>query len=293
MFHRSHFLRDVLDGRSIEDAVLAFRVAEGQKETDEGLVQFLQGASWFLASFRHVDAAVRLARKLVAMCPDSASARYLFDSLSGNSTLERSPPDYIVESFDAFAEVFDAKLVGVLGYDVPEKLAALVREASPGERLYDIVDAGCGTGLCGPLVRSLARRLTGIDLSSKMLDQAAKRGLYDVLVCEELIAALDRFPGEFDLAVAADVLIYFGDLGPLFAAVAAAVRPGGLFAFSVETLADPGAYRLLPSGRFAHTPSYVRSNMGREFVELARTETTIRQDASQRVPGDLFLFRRR
>ena len=176
---------------------------------------------------------------------------------------------------------------------MPEKLAALVREASPGERLYDIVDAGCGTGLCGPLVRSLARRLTGIDLSSKMLDQAAKRGLYDVLVCEELIAALDRFPGEFDLAVAADVLIYFGDLGPLFAAVAAAVRPGGLFAFSVETLADPGAYRLLPSGRFAHTPSYVRSNMGREFVELARTETTIRQDASQRVPGDLFLFRRR
>ena len=293
MLHRTHFLCDMLDGRSIDEAVLALRLSEGQAEADEPLVQFLQGASWFLASFRHVDAASRLARKLVEICPDSASARYLFDSLSGNSGLDRSPPDYIVESFDAFAEVFDAKLVGVLGYDVPEKLAALVREAAPGDRLYDVVDAGCGTGLCAPLVRSLARRLTGIDLSPKMLDQAYKRGLYDALVCEDLVAALDRLAGQFDLAVAADVLIYFGDLGPLFAAVAAAVRPGGLFAFSVETLPEQGAYRLLASGRFAHTPAYVRSKMGRFFVEVARTETTIRQDATERVPGDLFLFRRR
>jgi predicted TPR repeat methyltransferase len=291
MARRSQFLRDAVEGGSIDEAVRAYR--ESTASPHEELVQFLQGASWFLASFGHLDVAIRLARTLVELSPESASARYLRDSLSGNSELVRSPPDYIVESFDAFAEVFDAKLVGVLGYDVPEKLAAVVREASEKDRRVDIVDAGCGTGLCGPLVRPLARGLTGIDLSSKMLDQAAKRGVYDVLVCEDVIAALERMPGRFDVAVAADVLIYFGDLGPLFAAMATALRPSGLFAFSVERLSGTGSYRLLPSGRFAHTPEYVRHKMGATFVEVVSSETTIRQDANDRVPGELFLFRRR
>ncbi len=126
-----------------------------------------------------------------------------------------------------------------------------------------------------------------------MLQQAAKRGVYDALVCSDLVTALEGFPGEFDLAVVADVLIYFGDLRPLMAAMATALRPSGLFAFSVERLIEAAGYRLQPSGRFAHAPEYVRLEMDSSFAEVTRRETTIRQDANERVVGDLFLFRRR
>jgi predicted TPR repeat methyltransferase len=292
MLHRSQFLRKILESHSIDDAIANYRQAEGQRETEEENAHFFQGASWFLASFGHVEPAARLARALVALNPESASLRYLLDSLSGNPTLDRSPPDYIVESFDAFADGFDAKLVGILGYDVPEKLAAVVRHASAGAQV-DVLDAGCGTALCGPLLRPMARRLTGVDLSSKMLERASTRGVYDELVREDLIAALSGRLAQFDIAVAADVLIYFGDLAPLFAAVSGALRNGGLFAFSVERLTAASGYRLLPSGRFAHTRDYVRSVGSLDFEELSLTETTIRQDANERVAGDLFLCRRR
>jgi len=60
--------------------------------------------------------------------------------------------------------------------------------------------------------------------------------------------------------------IYFGEVNPVFKAAATAIRPGGLLAFSTESGPDAG-YRLLPSGRFAHAPDYVRAMAGENFVE--------------------------
>ena len=45
----------------------------------------------------------------------------------------------------------------------------------------------------------------------------------------------------FDLIVAADVLVYVGDLGPLFAIVETALTADGLFAFSVEACEGDGS----------------------------------------------------
>jgi predicted TPR repeat methyltransferase len=146
--------------------------------------------------------------------------------------------------------------------------------------------------LCGPLLRPISRALTGVDLSPKMLEQAARKAVYDTLACEELTAFLLRSPQHFDLIVAADLMIYFGDLAPLFAAAATALRPTGLFAFSTELCAGEG-YRLLPSGRFAHPPQYVRLMAQRDFEEVFHAETTIRLEATERLPGNISVFRRR
>lgn len=210
----------------------------------------------------------------------------------GEPGLDRSPSSYIVEYFESFAHGFDAKLIGVLRYDVPEKICSLVREATPANHKYDAFDAGCGTGLCGPLLRPFANELIGVDLSPKMLEQAAKRSVYDHLMCEDLTAFLSRSPGHFDLVVAADVVVYLGDLSAIFAAAATAVRAGGLFAFSTESWTGK-KYRLQPSGRFVHAPQYVRSLAGPAFAEHVCVETTIRLEAAAPVFGDLFVFQRR
>ena len=296
MLRKARFLSDAIDGAPVEAALSAYQPdgpAGGDGERDR--LAWLEIAAGLLTGLGHRDAAMRLCEKRVELAPGSASARYLLDALSGKP-LDRAPSDYIVENFDAFAERYDAQLVGVLGYDVPEQLVAAMRKLAPAANSYDALDAGCGTGLCGPLLRPLCRTLTGVDLSAGMLARAERRGVYDALLREELVAFLARHPAQFDLIVAADVLLYFGDLRALFAGAALALRPGGLFGLSIEL--DPGeapspGYRVLPAGRFAHAPDYVRAVAAAGFDQELCLDTTLRLEAQRRVRGNLFLFRRR
>ncbi len=292
MLGKAHFLQDVIQGDAVEAALARYRDRAGLPAGDKDLVDLFNSAFALLTGFGHAEAATRIGRKRLELWPTSPSAKYLLEALVGRPGLDHSPAEYVVEHFDAFAEGFDAQLAGVLGYDIPEKIRATLQTVvSPG-RLHDVLDAGCGTGLCGPLLRGLERGLTGVDLSPKMLELAGRRGIYDRLVCADLIAFLEHSPGCFDLLVAADVMIYLGDLARFFAAAAMAVRPGGLMALSTERLEDEG-YRLLSSGRFAHAPEYVRRLAEPHFLEQVCSDTTIRLEAAERVRGNLFVFQRR
>jgi predicted TPR repeat methyltransferase len=292
MMDRARFLVDALCEEPSDPEAPAASLQTVSSATLDADPRWLESACNLLASFGHIEAATRVARAWALRTPGSATARYLLDALLGVPGLARAPTNYIVESFDAFAAGFDTQLVFVLGYDIPGKLCALVRETASSQEGYDALDAGCGTGLCGPLIRPLSRRLVGADLSPKMLEQAARRGVYDALVQTELTDFLEISPGAFDLVVAADVWIYFGDLGPLFAALSRAIRPGGLLAFSVESAGGDG-YRVQPSGRFAHGEDYVRRMAAPAFEEARCVRTTIRLEAKDRVGGCIFVFRRK
>jgi predicted TPR repeat methyltransferase len=122
-----------------------------------------------------------------------------------------------------------------------------------------LCDAGCGTGLCGPLVRPWARTLAGCDLSVGMLRQAQPRKVYDVLHKAELVYYLDTQPEAFDVILSADTLCYFGELEGAMAAAGKALRPGGWLIYTVEALADehPQAHHLQANGRYAHRRDYL------------------------------------
>ena len=294
MAGKATFMRDVLSGQSVESALTACQelFAPSKSETKREQLELLHTSFGQLSGFGHVEAARRIGKKYLELQPNSTEMQYLMKALDSEPTVDCSPPAYIVEHFDEFADGFDAKLVGVLGYDLPERICSVLRKFVPPQGSYDVLDVGCGTGLCGPLLRPFARELIGVDLSPKMLEQAAKRGVYDQLICEELTAFLTRSAVRFDLVVAADVIIYIGDLIPLFHAVAMTMRPGGLFAFSTELLIGEG-YRVQPSGRFAHGLQYVRSIAAPYFIEHCSVETTIRLQGERRVPGNVFAFGRR
>jgi predicted TPR repeat methyltransferase len=167
-----------------------------------------------------------------------------------------SPPGYVRQLFDEYAERFDSHLVGHLGYRGPALIDGLIsRLALPP--VAAAVDLGCGTGLCGPILRPRAARLVGVDLAPKMLEQAQRRGLYDELVCEELTAFAAGTPAQFELAVAADVMNYFGDLAAPLAALRGMLRPGGWLVFTIE-LDEAAAVALQRSRRFAHSADHVR-----------------------------------
>jgi predicted TPR repeat methyltransferase len=158
-----------------------------------------------------------------------------------------------------------------------------------------IVDAGCGTGLCGPLLRPWAARLAGCDLSVGMLRRARPRGCYDVLHKAELGHYLNTQPGAFDVVVSADTLCYFGDLHEVLVAAARALRPGGRIIFTVEALAaaDAQAVRLQPHGRYAHARGHVEHGLQAAGFEALSIEPAVsRREGGQDVAGWLASGRR-
>ncbi|HEY9064548.1 MAG TPA: methyltransferase domain-containing protein [Burkholderiaceae bacterium] len=236
------------------------------------------------------EQAAQLYREWLAEEPDNPVVQHMLaacDDAPGAAP-PRASDAYVETVFDAYAESFDASLER-LHYRAPELVAHELQRllAAPSAALA-IVDAGCGTGLCGPLLRPWAARLAGCDLSVGMLRRAKARGCYDVLHKAELSHYLATQPGAFDVVVSADTLCYFGDLHEVLAASARALRPGGRLMFTVEALddADLEPLRLQATGRYAHARAHLHASLeAAGFAELRIEPAVSRTEGGRDVAG--------
>jgi predicted TPR repeat methyltransferase len=241
-----------------------------------------------------LDGAAAAWRRVLALEPDDVLGARLHLGLLGAAAVPAVPsPAYVAALFGQYAPDFEEALVERLHYAAPPLLASLVAEV--GRPFAHAVDLGCGTGLMGAAVRGLVGRLDGIDLSAAMLEQAAGKGVYDDLAVGDATAVLAGRPARYDLALAADVLCYLGDLRPVFAALATSVAPGGLFVFTIETLAEDAeeAWSLRPSLRYAHRPEAVVETARQVgFARLRRVGLALRIDAGEPIAGMAMVMRR-
>ncbi len=235
-----------------------------------------------------VDKAVEVFEEWLAEEPDSAIARHMLAACSGREVPARASDAYVEETFDSFAASFDSKLAQ-LSYRAPALVAAMLAESEvEATKSLDVLDAGCGTGLCGPLVAPYARRLVGVDLSAPMIAQAQARNVYDELEKRELTAYLSDSPAAFDVIVSADTLVYFGVLEDVAAAAANALRPGGRLIFTVEELTgeEPDAgYAISPTGRYRHTRQYVGEVLTSADLQSVVVSAELRLEAGDPVAG--------
>lgn len=236
---------------------------------------------------RHEEAAP-LYRQALALVPGNGLWQHLLAACEPAAPPARASDAYLQQVFDAAAASFDSHL-GSLLYQAPQRVAEAVgRRCGAPRGTLGIADLGCGTGLCAAALRPYARQLQGCDLSAGMLEQARRRGLYDTLEQQELVAFLDARPLAFDLLVCADTLIYIGDLVPVAAAAARSLRPGGAFVFTIEALPDdaPQPVRLQPHGRFAHRADHVHAACTSAGLRLAAPEPfALRLEAGSAVAG--------
>ncbi len=234
------------------------------------------------------DKAIEIFETWIKEDPESPVAKHMLAAVSGRDVPARASDDYLVLSFDSFAESFERKLEQ-LSYRAPTLVAAAV-ERSPLQPTgtLDVLDAGCGTGLCGPLVKPYARRLVGIDLSAGMLLQAKQKQVYDDLFKVELTRYLRDRHAEFDLIVSADTLVYFGPLEEVAAAASGALRPGGQFVFTLEELVTPPAgveFRIETHGRYSHSQQYVEGVLQRAGFATDITHADLRTESALPVAG--------
>jgi predicted TPR repeat methyltransferase len=228
-------------------------------------------------------------RRWLALFPNDSQAQHHVAASTGESVPSRASDDYVRAEFDGFASSFDTTLAR-LEYQAPQRIAEEVaRLFAKAEPRLVVLDAGCGTGLCGPLLRPHAAFLAGVDLSTAMVELARKQSVYDALVVAELTAYLREHEATSDLIVSADTLVYFGDLVDFTSVAAKSLRPGGALVFTVERAQPkdaPDGYRLHPHGRYSHTDDYLRRVLAQAgFAAPSLREVHLRKEAEMWVEG--------
>jgi predicted TPR repeat methyltransferase len=280
------------DQRQWAEATAAYRRVLA---LDSAYLDAYEGLVYLLCRAGNTEEAGQLVRSWRRLDPADPRSGHMLAALTGEDVPARASSGYVRTVFDRFAESFDEKLHS-LDYRAPQLVTAAVEAAlGAGRSDLDVLDAGCGTGLCGPLLRPYARRLMGVDLSPAMLQRAELRGCYDALATADLPAYLEEARQQFDLIAAADVLCYFGDLSPVLTAAGTALRPGGHFAFTVEHLREDEAagLRLNRHGRYSHSTAHVADVASAAGFSLVRSDNaTLRTEAGEPVAGLVVLLRR-
>ncbi len=274
------------DAHQFEDAIVEYRRAI---ELDPDHIAGHKNLGIELYRLGKRDEAAEVYRHWLERSPDDPTARHMLAANTGESVPGRASDGFVQKLFDAFAGSFDQNLER-LGYRAPELVGgAIAAQLGEAVRGMCVLDAGCGTGLCGPLLGPYAARLVGVDLSPRMVEMAKNRRVYDDLIVAELTAFMSGVVGEYDLIVSADTLVYFGDLRTVLAGGAGALRDGGLLVFTVEQVGEGEAvegFRLNHHGRYSHTRGYVeRTLMGAGLEVISVTVDVLRKESGQPVEG--------
>ena len=281
------FLETGLAERAVANFEMIVKIMPDSAPGHAGLASAFHALGNHSGALIHYEHALRLN-------PNDTKIRHMHAAIGGAPAPAMANPEYVAELFDKYADKFDSHLIENLEYRTPVHLNQAIRRVfDHAAAQYDVMDLGCGTGLCGPLLRDLAYSMTGVDLSPKMIEKARERGIYDRLVVCDVTEVLRESCNAYDLIIAADVFVYIGDLVPVFTASAAALRPGGLLVFSVEAVDDGEFYVLRSTGRYAHAPDYIRTlAVAQGFEVISQDQAVLRKERGNPMHGYLFVLKK-
>ncbi len=238
------------------------------------------------------DAIAAFRRALELEPGDVLGAKLRLARLGGIDATDAMTPGYVAALFDQYADRFDHHLTGALKYRGPDiimqALHALYGPRKKGFYFERAMDLGCGTGLMAQAIRRNVGVIDGIDLSPAMVALANKRHLYRELIVGDLVQSLAG--REYTLLLAADVLVYIGDLASLFSVATKALSPLGLFAFTVQAH-DGASFGLGSDLRYHHSMPYVAlvaKSVGLRMLHCAPCIT--REDAGEPVKGHVVIL---
>ena len=232
-------------------------------------------------------------RRILAIYPEHQNAAYFLSIIGAAEAPPCSPAGYVQELFDGYADKFEDHLVGTLKYSAPDVMKRLVRQTLGNHRTaLDILDLGCGTGLCATRFADIAQSLVGVDLSERMLDKARALGVYSDLVHADVGSFLaDRDDDSCDLVLAGDVFVYIGDLADVFSSCARVLRPDGLLSFSIERSDAEQPYTLRTSGRYAQRPDYIAKLATATGLQvLAAEDFVLREEFGNSIAGQVYVL---
>ena len=161
----------------------------------------------------------------------------------------RDPLAGVRDGYDRWARVYDHDANPLPALEEPH-----VREALGDVRGLDIVDLGCGTGPHAVWLAEAGARVTAVDFSEGMLEQARRKvRSADVrFLVHDLHQPLPLAGAAFDVVVSGLVLEHFRDLPAFFREVRRVLRPAGR---AVVTAMHPAMFLRDSRARFTDPDS--------------------------------------
>ncbi len=231
------------------------------------------------------DLAMQCFTKVLRKVPNHENALFMVCGMNPTLLKEQARPKTMpyamaVEYFEGVARgyEYDQQLKG---YQLPvmthQLLNPLIEESGLVRR--DLLDLGCATGLATISFQEQFANVVGVDFSEGMLDQAYRkmdrRGvkLFNRLINQDMRVMLQEAKdASFDVALCLQAFKYVGDAELVFTELARVLRPGGLFACSVDPYVQPQGFGLMAkSGYFGHSVNYVLALAEQAGLEVVRT----------------------
>lgn len=196
-----------------------------------------------------------------SMRPENQDVNYLCTAFLGEKTNESAPLSFVRLINEVYAVEQAERAADRKKYFGPEILDRAVQALKlPIGRSMNVLDIGCGSGAAADILSDFSRpagTLTGIDVSDIALDFATDKQVYNELEEADLISFCSADPEKYDLIAGLDSLFYFGDLTPVLTAVKTALKPGGIFVFTVRAAEGGRDFDLDIYGRFKQGSRFV------------------------------------
>lgn len=234
--------------------------------------------------------AIEYYKKAININPENTVALYTLAGLENKQTYDKAPNIFVQRLFDNYAPHFDNHLTEYLQYKAPDQLFEVVKNNINQDNLT-ILDLGCGSGLCGEKFKPIAKTITGVDLSEKMIRNARYKKIYDELHVNDIETYL-KTCSAYDLIIAGDVFTYIGNLDTIFKFAFNALNTMGALAFTTEKLNDPtNNYYLQTNMRFSHEKRYIEYLASQhKFTVEARHNAQLRTEKGKPTEGYVYLL---
>ncbi|MCL5261552.1 MAG: tetratricopeptide repeat protein [Gammaproteobacteria bacterium] len=235
----------------------------------------------YVSALKHYTAAI-------SVKPDNSEIAYIIAAITQKNMPAAAPKMYLQHLFDQYAPYYE-KHLSLLQYEAPEALFKAVQSVASSPQDWQILDLGCGTGICGVKFKQYVKKLIGIDLSANMLEVARQKNVYHELKEIPINTALLNY-NALDLIIAADVFPYLGDLSDIFTLCSKSLKKGGIFAFTTEKTTE-FPFILQQTARYAHSEKYIIDlALKNNFSVCKNTEIMLRKQKDTEILGFLCIF---
>lgn len=247
-----------------------------------------------LLQLKDTQGALKHFEKAHQLMPQNLTAAHMIKALKSDPHLQAAHPAYVRALFDQYAYSYDKHVKDALHFQVPRLLReAIAPFAAAKQTPWTVLDLGCGTGLIAPYFNDIADKLYGVDISTNMIDVAKQRGGYLELYQDDVVSFLKKSKDTYDLIVASDVFVYFGDLSEIFDLCHKHLKSNGYFCFSIETLQNASqGFLIQATGRFAHSPTYIDTLLKQQFILKHYQDASIREQEGESLSGGIFVLQK-
>ncbi len=188
--------------------------------------------------------------------------QFMLDTLFNQKMNLSHHRDYVQNLFENYAHDYDKHLSQVLEYQLPYYLSRYLSD----KNFKHVVEMGCGTGLCGQIIKKVSVHLRGVDFSKEMLKKAEQKNIYDELDCQDAIEFLNQHLQPIACLMAFDVSPYMPDFLKIFE-----FENIGEILLTIE-ISEIYPQNLEASGRISYHPKTIEEEAKKHHYQIVHKE---------------------